>query len=210
MKRIAPKASLLLFLNLFLASLFLLGCNENESRPELEAILETGDIIFQNANSAQCRAIEEATNSEWTHVGIIDKTDQGCFVIEAVQPVKRTRLSQFLARDNGKCVVKRYSVGELSKTDIVHYSSEYLGKDYDALFSWEDDEIYCSELVWKAYNRAGVQLCELRELRDYSLESDLVRHVMISRYGDDAPLREKMVAPNDIFSSTLLKTIYLN
>ena len=28
-----------------------------------------------------------------------------------------------------------------------------LGKDYDNLFEWSDKKIYCSELIWRAYER---------------------------------------------------------
>ncbi len=36
------------------------------------------------------------------------------------------------------------------------------GKPYDLKFGWSDDLIYCSELVWKIYERgAGVRVGEL-------------------------------------------------
>ena len=36
-------------------------------------LIQDGDIIFQNSNSSQSKAIELATKSKYTHMGIIFK-----------------------------------------------------------------------------------------------------------------------------------------
>lgn len=70
---------------------------------------------------------------------------------------------------------------------------------------WSDQQIYCSELVWKIYQRgAGVELCALRPLDDFDLSAPVVRQVMQQRYGDKVPLKEPMVSPGDLFDSPLL------
>jgi len=33
--------------------------------------LQNGDIVFQDANDAQAKAVKAATNSRWPHVGIV-------------------------------------------------------------------------------------------------------------------------------------------
>ena len=39
----------------------------------------------------------------------------------------------------------------------------YKGKNYDIYFNWNDDELYCSELIWKIYEQgAGLKIGELK------------------------------------------------
>ena len=71
-----------------------------------------------------------------------------------------------------------------------------------------DARIYCSELVWKAYQRGlGVELGRLQRLRDFRLDNPLVRRKLRERYGAAVPLDEPVVAPGAMFDSELLETI---
>ena len=83
------------------------------------------------------------------------------------------------------------------------------GKDYDDHFSWSDDKMYCSEFVWKVYDRAAdVQLTEPRELRSFDLSNPVVQMKLMETYGDNIPLHEPVVAPSDLIKSPLLKRVY--
>ena len=95
---------------------------------------------------------------------------------------------------------------ELVKT----YCLDEMGKDYDIYFNWDDTEIYCSELVWKAYQAANLSICDAQPLKSYNLTHPLVLETMKQRYGVNIPWDEPMVAPSDLFSSPLLETIYSN
>ena len=67
-----------------------------------------GDIILQTSESEQCEAVRIATNSKFSHCGIIYIENGQTYVFEAVQPVKMTLLSEWIkqGKDN-KFVVKR-------------------------------------------------------------------------------------------------------
>ena len=70
--------------------------------------IENGDIVFQRSRSGQAEAIAAATRSEFTHVGVVFITNGRPFVYEAVQPVKRTPLDEWIKRGaGGRHVVKR-------------------------------------------------------------------------------------------------------
>ena len=85
---------------------------------------------------------------------------------------------------------------------------KYLGRQYDLTFEWSDDKIYCSELIWKVYQRAtGVEIGKLEKLRDFDLTSEIVKSKMKERYGDNLPLDEFVISPKSIFESELLTTI---
>ena len=52
--------------------------------------IQNGDLIFQTSRSLQSKAIQLATNSKYSHCGLIFKDGKDFYVFEAVQPVKRT------------------------------------------------------------------------------------------------------------------------
>lgn len=74
-------------------------------------------------------------------------------------------------------------------------------------FRWDDKKLYCSELVWKTYEKAGVRLCEPSHFRDYHLDKPSVKKVIEERYVsvEKFPLNESVVAPGDIAASALLR-----
>lgn len=174
--------------------------------------LREGDIIFQREFSDQSEAIIAATHSKYTHMGIIFLDGGKPYVYEGIQPVTRTPLVDWIRRgENGHFVVKRLRADQHKNADFSALKKEaarYLGRDYDWLFGWSDERIYCSELVWKSYQRAlGVELCPLRRLRDFDLGSPVVQDLMKRRYGDAVPLDMEVVAPSDIFDSKILETV---
>ena len=74
-------------------------------------------------------------------------------------------------------------------------------------FEWSDARIYCSELVWKMYQRAlGVHLGELQKLREFDLRDPLVSAKVRERYGDEIPLDEPVISQAALFASPLLET----
>lgn len=169
-----------------------------------------GDLIFQDAQSSQCMAIELATGSQYTHVGLLFQENGTWVVYEAVQPVKVTPLEKFKKRGQNEHFVVKRSKDSVPVSLLKTYCEKELGKNYDIYFNWDNKEIYCSELAWKAYRNAGSTLCQTRPLSDYQLTHPIVLDIMKQRYGENIPWDEQMVAPSDLFSSPLLETIYSN
>jgi len=172
-----------------------------------------GDLIFQTSESKQCEAVRIATNSKFSHCGIIYDINGKWFVFEAVQPVKLTTLEDWIKHGkDSKYVVKRLKDDRVLSPQVLQkmkdYSQQLDGKEYDAYFEWTDNRIYCSELIWKIYNNAaGIELSKLRELKDFNLQDPRVQKILKERYGNDIPLEEKVVAPSDLADSNILKTV---
>jgi len=174
--------------------------------------LQNGDIVFQEANDAQAKAVKAATNSRWSHVGIVFFHQGAPWVLEAVQPVKSTPLKAFIARCPRSFYAMRLKNANLhiTPTNIAkarQYGQLQIGKNYDPYFQWSEDRVYCSELVWKIYKQAtGVELCKPRLLGSYNLHHPTVQALIIQRYGSMSKLslNELMVAPSDIAESKLL------
>lgn len=196
-------------LYIFLILFLLFGCS-NASTGQLH----NGDIIFQTSRSSQSAAIQIATHSKYSHMGIIFFKEGKPCVFEAVRTVQYTPLKQWIDRGNsGHYVIKRLRNADKVMTaqaieKLKSVAANFQGKPYDITFEWSDDNIYCSELVWKIYDRGiGIQVGRLKKLRDFDLSNDAVKNKMKERYGDQIPLDETVISPGDMFSSELLKTV---
>lgn len=179
--------------------------------------LREGDIIFQSSVSAQCAAVQEATKSIYSHCGILFKKGNEMVVYEAVQPVRITSLKDWIKRGkDGHYVIKRLQNAEQVLTDSIIAEMKimaegFLGKNYDSSFEWTDENIYCSELVWKLYNRAlDLEVGTIQKLREFDLSSPIVKQILNERYGKNIPLEEDVISPGAIFNSPLLITVSQN
>ena len=182
---------------------------------DLKTELQDGDIIFHTSKSIQSKAIQLATKSKYSHMGMIYKKNGVTYVYEAVQPVKLTQIDNWIKRgEKGHYVVKRLkeSVGILTpniKLKMKEIGNEYIGKDYDIYFEWTDEKIYCSELIWKIYKRATkIEIGKLETLKDFDLSNKLVKQKMIERYGNKIQLDEIVISPARIYNSDKLTTVY--
>jgi uncharacterized protein YycO len=204
----------------FVASLIigLLLMEEEDKHIDLEHLeqrLQNGDIIFQTSTSAQSKAIQLATKSKYSHMGMIYKKSGITYVFEAVQPVKLTPIAEWVERGKrNHFVVKRLNNTEQVLTPSVQkemkqLAERYLGKNYDIYFEWSDERIYCSELVWKIYKQAtGIEVGKLEQLKDFDLTSDAVKQKLNERYGENIPMNEKVISPAAMFDSGELRLVY--
>lgn len=183
----------------------------------LQKGIRNGDIIFQTSLSGQSKAIQLATKSRYSHCGIIFSDNIQYYVFEAIQPVSITPLDKWIARgENSHYVIKRLKNADqiLTQETLQRMKKEgekFLGKNYDLTFEWSDDKIYCSELIWKTYQRAsGLEVGKLEKLSDFDLLNSAVKKKMKERYGDSIPLDETVISPAAIFDSELLETIKSN
>lgn len=169
---------------------------------------QTGDIIFHTSKSSQSIVVQKATHSPYSHMGMIVNKKNQIWVLEAIQPVKYTPLQQWINRGtNAQYVLKRYhkALTQNQKNKLVNEAEKYLGKPYDIYFEWDDQSIYCSEIVWKAYDKAlGIQLAPLQKLKQFNLSDPQVKALMKQRYGNQVPLNETVIAPKAIYDSQYL------
>jgi hypothetical protein len=204
-----------LIVSLFFGLIFIsFNCKEINSK---EVAFQNGDIIFQTSQSKQCEAVKIATNSKFSHCGIIFIENGKTYVYEAVQPVKMTLLEDWISHGKDK----KYTVKRLKNADkfltnevlqkMKSYGKSMNNKDYDLYFEWSDNKIYCSELVWKIYkNGANIELCKTKKLKDFNLDNSLVKSIMKERYGNNIPFNEAVVAPSQLYDSEIVETIFDN
>jgi uncharacterized protein YycO len=165
----------------------------------VEPELRDGDIIFQASRSGQSLAIQRATKSPWSHMGVIIFRDGEPFVFEAIATVRYTPLGAWIARgEGGRYEVKRWGEGLSAeqRRRLKRAATPFVGKHYDLYFEWSDARIYCSELVWKMYERSlGIEIGARQKLREFDLADPAVKAKLAERYGRNVPLEETVISP---------------
>ncbi len=213
---------------LIILGIFIFGCNSNnnesvkiesstqdeEKKLSPKKEIQNGDLIFHTSTSNQSLAIQIASKSKYSHVGIIYQEGDDYYVYEAVQPVKLTPIKAFIDRGENKYyVVKRLKTSDefLTPEGILkmkEIGKKYLNKNYDLRFEWSDEKIYCSELVWKIYQQAfDIKIGELQKIKDFDLTDPVVKAKAQERYGNDIPMEELIITPDRMFQSDKLITV---
>lgn len=134
-----------------------------------------GDVVLQASKSERSALIRKASRSPYSHTGVIEVAKDGVFVIEAVQPVSRTPFAKWAKRGEGGTVTV-LRLNELSEADakrVVGEAKKLLGKPYDAKYRWDDERIYCSELVVKAFEKGAARsVGKQQQVKDLALSAE--------------------------------------
>lgn len=207
-----------MFSPLLCALVVLLGSGAKEpGATEPATLVRDGDLVFQRSRSSQSEAVALATGSAYTHVGVVVFEGKAPFVFEAVQLVQRTPLARWIARgEGGHVVIKRLKDADavLTPEALAKMRAQgraWLGRPYDKLFQWGDGRLYCSELVYKLYERgAGVRIGALQKVKDMDLGSAAVQKQLRERF--DGRMRfdreETVITPRAMFEEPRLVTVY--
>lgn len=162
--------------------------------------LKEGDLIFQTSKSSQSLMVCAATSSRWSHCGIIVYKDDKPYVFEASHVVKLTPLKEWINRGR----FKAYDVKRVFDKDIKIKYKRYLGMPYDLAFKFDNDKMYCSELIYEVYKKQhGVELCKPRKVKDYHLLWTMSKKMKKRGISKD----QLAVSPEDIYSSDKVKSI---
>ena len=130
-------------------------------------VLKNGDLILRCGKSTESFAIHLADNtSEFTHIGIISIEKEHPYVIHAVPNkqniLKKETLLEFIDPENNSTYAiyrSQYNVETLSK--VVNEAQNFYSKKYTFDNEYDlntDTKLYCTELILKAFNNAGITL----------------------------------------------------
>jgi hypothetical protein len=144
-------------------------------------------------------------------MGLVLVRDGQPLVLEAAATVRYTPLGSWIARGEGGHFVLKRMRRPLTPDQLARLraaAAVLVGKPYDPAFEWSDRRMYCSELVWKVYERGtGTPLGRLQHLRDFKLDDPIVRGTLRERYGDHIPFDEIVISPAAVFASSHLTTV---
>lgn len=147
---------------LSLLLILLLGC---QSTPEIT--LENGDLLFLDRSVGNLsEAITAVTQTEkatdYSHVGLVEKTDQGTWVLHAAPEngSERIALHDFLAyakKDSSTVIAYRIKPEiPYDASRAIQKATQLLGKPYNYSYILTDTAYYCSDFVYRAFEEDGI------------------------------------------------------
>lgn len=157
-----------------MVSLSFLSCGKHQAKRNIAVNttgLRDGDLIFREGPSLNSKFVKSVSDSQFSHVGIVYKTNIGWYVVHAVpdesqshktDTVKCEPIGVFLEPSRAisykfirvKC--SNQKAKNAAKYAIWKADSHTLfDNDYDLK---DTNRMYCTELVWQAYKRQDVNL----------------------------------------------------
>jgi len=138
---------------------FLFVCSSLVAQP-----LKNGDLLFvSSVASAFEQAIVEVTNDEsqqnFSHVAMANVTDSGVYVIEATS--RHGVIYRSITKFKQENIEKSIFIGRLKSQyqqwipKAIAYAYSHLGKSYNFAFDFDNDQFYCSELIYVAFAKAS-------------------------------------------------------
>jgi hypothetical protein len=170
-----------------------------------------GDVVFQSLPRGDLvDAIEGITGSPFSHCGVVMRNAGGDWVVhEAIGQVRETPLYLWILRGRG-ARIDAWRWRELGGKDVAKLRGaleSYAGRPYDFRYAPGDAEIYCSELVFKAYRDAyGVELGAWEKLGELNWRpfEEFIR----ATEGGPLPLERPMITPVGVTRSAALEKVY--
>ena len=168
----------ILFWTLFftLITLIHVGCNRSKQIFIPVEKLSEGDLAFRRGNSAKSHIVLYAdAKGEYSHVGIIVKEGSNFMVThitpgerkpeETVDKIKMESLEDFFACDKAE----RGAILHFNDSECAEKAAQCAKKFFEKEILFDHDydlddsiKMYCSEMVWRAYMKAGKDITNQR------------------------------------------------
>jgi hypothetical protein len=131
-------------------------------------------------------------------------------VLEALGTVKQTPMREYLARGRHGFAVYRFKpTGAVDLDLLIKHARAYEGLPYDFRYRMDDEAIYCSELIYKAYLKTTAKplgkLVTVAEL-DWRPYEQTIRQL---EAGGPVPLDREMITPRDLAQAEALERVWL-
>jgi hypothetical protein len=175
---------------------------------------QVGDVLIQAITPCGrlLSTVKGVTQSKWCHCGVVTRKNGRWVVCEAVgDGVRHTPLIIFLLRGDEIDFAAYRLTGESRAyaTQMAACCETYVGRPYDIQYELDDEKIYCSELVYKAYRDAadGGDLAAVQRFGDLNWRQfkDDIAHF---HGDDDLPLDRKVVTPVALTRSPRLEKTF--
>ena len=175
---------------------------------------QLGDIVFQSLPNPWGKdlvdMIEGATDSPYSHCGMVIIEDGKWQVIEAIGPVQIVPLDVWQARGRGR-KIWAYRPAEKFRNSIpimVKVMKKDLGKPYDIRYRLDSENIYCSELLYRGWKEVtGKPLGRLVKLHELNWQP--YRKIIVAIEGsEEIPLDREIITPSDLAQASELTQVW--
>jgi len=171
---------------------------------------QEGDLVFQSLPKCiLVNIIEGVTHSPFSHCGVVIKENDKWVVNEAIGDVHSTPLYLWILRGRSSAIEVFRVKKSYSKfiPDFVNALNKYQGRLYDINYKMDDENIYCSELVFKAFKDVSkIELGKLYSLgeldwKPYKNDLEMVE-------AGPVPTNRIMITPKHLSEAEELEKVY--
>ncbi|MEZ5941680.1 MAG: YiiX/YebB-like N1pC/P60 family cysteine hydrolase [Planctomycetaceae bacterium] len=171
---------------------------------------QEGDVLFQSLPHAPLvNAIEGVSESPYSHCGIVTRQNGRWMVCEALHGVEMTPLREFIfrGRNQGFAVYRLKTEQQKHVPQTILAAQKFLGRPYDSRYRMDDEQIYCSELIYKAYGEAsGERIGELVRMGDLNWRP--FEETIQYYEGGPVPLDREMITPKNLANAEQLELVF--
>ncbi len=169
-----------------------------------------GDIVFQSLPKGELvDAIEGVTESKFSHCGVVLRDGNRWVVVESILSVRKTPLLTWLQRGKnaGFAVYRLRPEFSMHISDFKANLIKFLDFPYDYSFEMSDHSIYCSELIYDAFEQTTAEkMGTLETLGDLNWQpyEENIRALA----GNTLPLDRVMITPVSLSKATQIQPVF--
>ena len=171
--------------------------------------LQRGDIVFIALRTHAGWYICKTTGSPVSHVGIVDRNSAGeLTVIHAGATVEEIKLSAFMKYGNGRLAAVRYPFADENQREtFILTARSFIGVPYDMKYRIDNEEIYCSELIYRSFLDGLALTPTPLQAMDYKAAGEKVWQFWVRFFKGDVPHGELGIGPGAILADTDFQTV---
>lgn len=179
---------------------------------ENEQELASGDLLFVRSKDTEMEKAISASTGEYTHVALVERDQNGyVWVIEADRQEGVQRIHFYEWK---KEYADQYDVFRLTQpfdtADVISRAGRLLWKPYDDAFLPDNNEFYCSELIYECFWKDGKHLFEAKPMNwrdaDGNIPDYWIKH--FQKLGVPVPEGVPGTNPTDMSRSPLLEKVF--
>lgn len=149
--------------------IFFIGCifSCSSSKILTEKNLQNGDLIFveakqENLSGAINRVTQKSKKTNFDHIGLIEVSKDGIFVLHASTKLGSNRESfqdfynKSLENNQSLVIYRLKSNYKNSIEDAIQKAKTMLGKPYNWSYVLNESEYYCSDFIERAFRKNNI------------------------------------------------------
>lgn len=182
----------------------------------LHAQIRPGDVILMPLHCYSCSVIEDETDGQYSHSGVVMEIDGELVAAESLGEVRYLTIRDFLKRIRPGKRAALYRPVEFESWDskrlnhalVQNYFQRFAGLPFDPHYRWDNFNeaaqqlLYCSEFITKLLNTVLIDAIQPSPM-DYSRNWDF----WLRFFHGEVPQGEPGNSPSDFSKSKLFKFI---
>ena len=141
--------------------------------------LHNGDLVFQTGHDLESLAVITATDSKFTRIGIIKKTDDGDQVISLNDHYQQIPFDQFTRHGIfSRYAIYRYRQLDPDRAAKITMVAANMQNNLLPFFNFQGAKLYPSEAAYLAYRESGLDIGSVQKIRDLNMGNLMFKNII--------------------------------